>query len=67
MDTFVHNVVNVILCEISLHKAYIGFHEKVYLCLKLHFEQPAVMNANKSTTITQYTTENLNQRKIAIG
>ena len=31
------------------------------------FEQTSVMNANKSTTITQYTTENLNQKKIAIG
>ena len=31
------------------------------------FEQTAVMNANKITTITQYTTENLNLKKIAIG
>ena len=35
--------------------------------LETSFEQTAVMNANKSTTIEQYTTENLNQRKIAIG
>ena len=31
------------------------------------FEQTAMMNANKSTTITRCTRENLNQRKIAIG
>ena len=35
--------------------------------LETSFEQTAMMNANKSTTITQYTTENLNQIKIAIG
>ena len=30
------------------------------------FEQTAVMNANKSITITQYTTENLNQKKLLL-
>ena len=35
--------------------------------LETSFKPTGVMNANKSTAITQYTTENLNQRKIAIG
>ena len=35
--------------------------------LETSFEQTAVMNANKSTTITQYATEKLNQREIASG
>ena len=35
--------------------------------LETSFEQTAVMNANKSTTTTLYTSENLNQRDIAIG
>ena len=35
--------------------------------LEAAFEQTAVMNANKSTRMSQYTTETLNQRKIAIG
>ena len=34
--------------------------------LETSFEQTAVMNANKSTTITQNTTENLNQRKLLL-
>ena len=34
--------------------------------LEISFEQTAAMTVNNSTTITQYTTENLNQRKIAI-
>ena len=35
--------------------------------LETSFEQTAVMSANKSTTITQYTTENYIREKIAIG
>ena len=34
--------------------------------LKTAFEKTAVMNANKSTAIAQYTSENLNQRTVAI-
>ena len=35
--------------------------------LETSLEQTAVMNANKSITITQYTTENVNQGEIAMS
>ena len=43
------------------------FFMKSLFMLETSFEHTAVMSANKSTTITQYTTDKLHQRKNAIG